>query len=47
MGSKTNVSDGEWSADDNMNSGYLNSDRNYSDDVREYMQQRRYSWPLL
>jgi hypothetical protein len=36
MNSKTNVSDGEWSADD-INSGYMNSDRNYSDDIRDYM----------
>lgn len=46
MGSKTNVSDNEWSAED-INSGYMNSERDYSDDVRDYMQQRRYSWPLL
>ena len=46
MGGKDHVSDGEWSTED-INSCYINSDRNLEDDLRAYMQERRFSWPLL
>lgn len=36
MNGKNNVNDGEWSAED-INSGYMNSERNHEDDVRAYM----------
>jgi len=50
MNGKTTADDGEWSVED-LNSGGedLNSNRtrDYQDDVKCYMRDRRFSWPLL
>jgi len=47
MGAKDQCDDGEWSVgggDEDINSG---THTNYADDVKNYMRERRFSWPLL
>jgi hypothetical protein len=46
MGPKENVSDGSWEAEgDDPHSGTQQTQ--WADDVKAFIRERRYSWPLL